>query len=279
MSYIYFVQMDIPDALDAELNRIYDTEHVPMLSKVPGVSKRDALSAGAVERQPDAEISRDLRDRLARGRRRQGMGGRQRLGRLGSENPPAHDEPPPQLFREVLRAGKGRDAGAPYIYVVQMDIPAAHEAEFNRVYDAEHAPMLVECCGGANPLPAGKIERQPDAEIHGDLRDRVSPAVTETKEWADAGALGDWATKIRPHTTSRHHTIFKKIRGGRGFPDCDFSERRGAGGAGGTDSPSPHVRKREFVCRPGQFCLEYREPRHLRHMLAIQHLAPGTRLS
>ena len=37
MSYIYFVQLDIPDALDAELNRIYDAEHVPMLSKVPGV--------------------------------------------------------------------------------------------------------------------------------------------------------------------------------------------------------------------------------------------------
>jgi len=25
-----------------------------------------------------------------------------------------------------------------YIYVVQMDIPAAHEAEMNRVYDALH---------------------------------------------------------------------------------------------------------------------------------------------
>jgi hypothetical protein len=35
--------------------------------------------------------------------------------------------------------------------------------------------------------------------------------VTETKEWAEAGAYGDWATKIRPHTTSRHHTFFKAI--------------------------------------------------------------------
>ena len=29
-----------------------------------------------------------------------------------------------------------------YIYVVQMNIPAQHEAEFNRVYDTEHVPML-----------------------------------------------------------------------------------------------------------------------------------------
>src|SRR6185437_16986557 len=39
MPYIYMVQMDIPEAMDAELNRIYDAEHVPMLSKVPGVHK------------------------------------------------------------------------------------------------------------------------------------------------------------------------------------------------------------------------------------------------
>jgi len=38
-----------------------------------------------------------------------------------------------------------------------------------------------------------------------------SPAVTETKEWADAGAFGSWAGKIRPHTTSRHHSFFKKV--------------------------------------------------------------------
>ena len=28
-----------------------------------------------------------------------------------------------------------------YIYVVQMDIPAPHEAEFNRIYDTEHVPQ------------------------------------------------------------------------------------------------------------------------------------------
>jgi len=37
MSYIYMVQMDIPEAMDSELNRVYDAEHVPALSKVPGV--------------------------------------------------------------------------------------------------------------------------------------------------------------------------------------------------------------------------------------------------
>jgi len=35
--YIYVVQMDIPVELEDEFNRIYDTQHVPDISKVPGV--------------------------------------------------------------------------------------------------------------------------------------------------------------------------------------------------------------------------------------------------
>ena len=35
----------------------------------------------------------------------------------------------------------------PHIFVVQLDIPAEHEAEFNRVYDTEHFPMLSKVPG------------------------------------------------------------------------------------------------------------------------------------
>jgi hypothetical protein len=37
MTHIYVVQMDIPTELEAEFNRIYDTDHVPTILKVPGV--------------------------------------------------------------------------------------------------------------------------------------------------------------------------------------------------------------------------------------------------
>ena len=36
-THVYIVQMDIPAEHEAEFNRIYDTEHVPALTKVPGV--------------------------------------------------------------------------------------------------------------------------------------------------------------------------------------------------------------------------------------------------
>jgi hypothetical protein len=37
MTHIFVVQLDIPAEREAEFNRIYDTEHFPMLSKVPGI--------------------------------------------------------------------------------------------------------------------------------------------------------------------------------------------------------------------------------------------------
>ena len=35
--YIYLVQMDIPESMEDEFNRIYDTQHVPNIVKAPGV--------------------------------------------------------------------------------------------------------------------------------------------------------------------------------------------------------------------------------------------------
>ena len=37
--YIYLVQMDVPAEKEADFNRVYDTQHVPELSKVPGVRR------------------------------------------------------------------------------------------------------------------------------------------------------------------------------------------------------------------------------------------------
>ena len=43
--YLYLVQMDVPPELEADFNRIYDTQHIPEITKVPGVLgvKRYAL--------------------------------------------------------------------------------------------------------------------------------------------------------------------------------------------------------------------------------------------
>ena len=99
-----------------------------------------------------------------------------------------------------------------YIYMVQMDIPAQHEAELNRIYDTEHVPMLSKV-PGVTKVTRYRLEKSNDSRMQKYLAiyEIESPAVVDSKEWDEASACGDWATKIRPHTTSRHHSFFKKI--------------------------------------------------------------------
>jgi hypothetical protein len=52
--FLYLVQMDIPPGIEADFNRIYETQHVPEILKVPGVLgvKRYVLEKSAVTGTP-----------------------------------------------------------------------------------------------------------------------------------------------------------------------------------------------------------------------------------
>ena len=101
---------------------------------------------------------------------------------------------------------------ADYAYLVQMDIPAEHEADFNRVYDTEHAKYLCQAPGVYScdrfvlkSTDAPKFARY--AAVY-----RIDdPSVPSSEGWRIEGEKGDWATKIRPHATNRTHTILKRI--------------------------------------------------------------------
>lgn len=99
-----------------------------------------------------------------------------------------------------------------YIYLVQMNIPAEWEAEFNRVYDTEHVPMLSKV-PGVHKVTRYCMESSEDPGMQKYLAiyEIDSPAVVASKEWQTAGEWGDWAPKIRPHTTERYRSFFKKI--------------------------------------------------------------------
>jgi hypothetical protein len=99
-----------------------------------------------------------------------------------------------------------------YIYVVQMNIPAQHEADFNRVYDTEHVQMLSKV-PGVHKVSRYRLEQSNDPGMQKYLAiyEIDSPAVVDSAAWKQAGEWGDWASKIRPHTTERHHSFFQKI--------------------------------------------------------------------
>jgi hypothetical protein len=102
----------------------------------------------------------------------------------------------------------------PYIYLVQMDIPAEHEAEFNRIYDEEHVPMILKV-PGCTGCTRYVLERsaQTDTAKYMALYELDSPEVPFSDAWIAASDTGLWKPNIRPHTTNRRHSVYQVIAG------------------------------------------------------------------
>src|ERR1700730_725349 len=100
----------------------------------------------------------------------------------------------------------------PHIFVVQLAVTGRHEAEFDRVYDPEHFPMLSKV-PGVRSAARYRLEHStvPSIQRYLTIYELDSPDVLKSAAWEKAGSHGDWATKIRPLTTSRHHTVFERI--------------------------------------------------------------------
>ena len=101
---------------------------------------------------------------------------------------------------------------ADYVYLVQMDIPAAMEDEFNRVYDEEHVPNILKAPG----VEGCHRYRLESTNAEGMARYAAvyfidSPDRPSSDAWLAESEKGAWPTKIRPHTSNRSHSIFRRI--------------------------------------------------------------------
>ena len=101
---------------------------------------------------------------------------------------------------------------ADYVYLVQMDIPEEMEDEFNRVYDEEHVPNIVKA-PGVHGCHRYRLE---STNAEGMARYAAvyfidSPETPKSDAWIAEAEKGDWPTKIRPHTSNRSHSIFKRV--------------------------------------------------------------------
>src|SRR5260370_21413803 len=96
-----------------------------------------------------------------------------------------------------------------HIFVVQLDIPAEHEAEFNRVYDTEHFPMLSKVPGVRS---AGRYRLEhstvPGMQRYLTLYELDSPAVLKSPPWEEGGSHGRWVATSRPPLTSLRPRAF-----------------------------------------------------------------------
>ena len=101
---------------------------------------------------------------------------------------------------------------ASYIYIAQMDIPPEKEAEFNRLYDTEHVPGILQV-PGVHSCTRFVLENSTVDGIprYMAIYEVDSPDVVKTPEWRAAADKGDWKPQIRPHTSNRVHCVHRKL--------------------------------------------------------------------
>jgi hypothetical protein len=99
-----------------------------------------------------------------------------------------------------------------YVYVVQMDVPAALEAEFNRIYDEDHVPTILKV-PGVRSCARYRLDHStvPDMPRYLAIYQVDDAAVIDSPAWTEASDRGEWKPKIRPYTTNRRHSVFERI--------------------------------------------------------------------
>src|SRR5205085_10091710 len=100
----------------------------------------------------------------------------------------------------------GGSAMADYMYLVQMDIPAELENEFNRIYDTEHVPNILKA-PGVHSCTRYRLESSnaPGMARYAAVYAIDSPDVPSSAGWLAASEMGAWSSTIRPHNTERLH--------------------------------------------------------------------------
>jgi hypothetical protein len=100
---------------------------------------------------------------------------------------------------------------AEYMYLVQMDIPPEHEADFNRIYDTQHVPEILKV-PGVLEVKRYQVERSvPDVPRYIAAYRVASADIPQSPAWVKASDTGDWKAMIRPHTFNRMHTVYRLL--------------------------------------------------------------------
>ena len=86
-------------------------------------------------------------------------------------------------------------------------MPEVEEA-FNQWYDAVHVPALLRCPGWLSARRYVVLDGGPKYLA---IYEVDSAEIINSPAWQEASDLGEWKPKIRPHTTNRQHSVFRKI--------------------------------------------------------------------
>lgn len=102
----------------------------------------------------------------------------------------------------------------PYVYAVQISVPAEKEARFNEIYDGEHVAAIT-ALPGVGSCTRYKLEwsTQDDMPDYLALYEVDDPELPRSAAWRAAADVGAWPTEIRPFLIERRHTVFRRLPG------------------------------------------------------------------
>ncbi len=99
---------------------------------------------------------------------------------------------------------------ADYIFVVQLDVPEEHDAEFNRLYDGEHLPNLKSVKGVTGAQRYKLDDEGQDMLRYLAIYQIDSPDLPNSDEWKKMATTDGWMT-VRPHISTLRRGVFRSM--------------------------------------------------------------------
>jgi hypothetical protein len=99
-----------------------------------------------------------------------------------------------------------------HIFMILMDVPTEREEAFNRLYDTDHLPHMMQVpavrrCDRYRLNWSDNADMQRYLALYA-IDDPEAPA---SAAWKAQAALGAWATEMRPHILSRRNGVFAPV--------------------------------------------------------------------
>ena len=208
--YAYFVQMDIPDDWDAEFNRVYDTEHAKYLCQADGVHtchryRLESTNAARFARYAALYAIDDPGAPYSDSWRVEGE-----KGDWATKIRPHATNRTHTMLKRIADAGDA-SADAGYVFIVQTDVAAEVEDEFNRLYDTVHLPGLCEVDG----VVSARRYRVESTNLDGIQKYAAvyrieRPAVIDSEPWK-AAVQDEWTAKVRDKCVGLTRTIMQQV--------------------------------------------------------------------
>jgi hypothetical protein len=99
-----------------------------------------------------------------------------------------------------------------YIFFVMLDVLSKYEAEFNSVYDTDHAPHMLQVPGARDCTRYRLIwSDNPDLIRYLAIYNISAPEIPRSEAWKKQSTLGRWPKDIRQHVTARSNGAYREI--------------------------------------------------------------------